>query len=143
MGLSHIQHLYIKAYSDLTEYTLRHADSSHKNICISQSGIYFLPFFYCVKSPCTNPAALLLSSGPWKWTTCKTCGAHISQISTEPTPTPNIVASFKYTFLCILCSIGRYATVQLFWESLEKGLSPLGNVLFFFLKNKNTKSVKE
>lgn len=57
-------------------------------------------FFYCVKSPCTNPTVLLLSSGPWKWTGCKTCRVHISQISTETPPQTLSPYSNSYLYLC-------------------------------------------
>lgn len=54
---------------------------------VPKSGIFFPPFFcYCVNSPCTNPTVLLLSSGPWKWTGCKTCRVHVNQIRTETPP---------------------------------------------------------
>lgn len=80
---------------------------------------FFLSFFYCVKSPCTNPTVLLLSSGPWKWTGCKTCRVHISQISAENTPT-NTVAIFKFIFMTMFCSIGCSAVVRSLCKSKMK-----------------------
>lgn len=72
------------------------------NICIQQrvAFIFFLSFFYGVKSPCTNPTVLLLSSRPWKWTGCKTCRVHISQISSETPPQTLLPHSNSYLYLC-------------------------------------------
>lgn len=71
------------------------------NVCIWERVVFFsFSFFYCVKSPCTNPTVLLLSSGPWKWTGCKTCRVHISQISTETPPQTLSPYSNSYLYLC-------------------------------------------
>lgn len=62
----------------------------------SESGIFPPLFCYCVKSPCTNPTVLLLSSGPWKWTESKTCRVHVNQIRTETPPQTLLPYSNSY-----------------------------------------------
>lgn len=70
---------------------------------------FFSFFYYCVKSPCTNPT-LLLSSGLWKWTGCKTCRVLRNQISIcTPTQTLSPYSNF-YFYLCS-AEFECYATV--------------------------------
>lgn len=77
--------------------------SAAQIVCIQELYVFFFLFlfFYCVKPPSTNPTVLLLSSGLWKWTGCRTCKVLINQISTG-TPLQTL-SSYSNSYLC-LCS---------------------------------------